>query len=82
MFEIKRRFPFRAVIHDILSSYEVDQITKGLLPKLTYEKSESLLMYNDSPAATYEDHYKASTLYFDALETDTSVMNAIEAMER
>ena len=24
MFEIKRRFPFRAVIHDILSSYEVD----------------------------------------------------------
>ena len=77
MFEIKRRFPFRAVIHDILSSYEVDRITKGLLPQLTYEKSESLLIYNDSPAATYEDHYKASTLYFDGLETDPSVMKAI-----
>ena len=77
MYEIKRILPFRAIIHGILSSYEIDQITKSILPQLTYEKSESLLIYNDSPAEAYEDHFKASPLYFNTLETNPDVMRKI-----
>ena len=77
MFETRRHLPLRAIIHDILTPHEVDQITKSILPQLTYEKSESLLVYSDSPNATYEDHYKASNLYFNKLDTHPYLMKTI-----
>ena len=77
MFEIKRHPPFRAVIHDLLTAHEINQITESILPQLTYEKSASINIYPDSSSTTYKDHSKVSTLYFNSLETDKSVMKSI-----
>ena len=69
-FEIKNIEPFRTVIHDFLTPFEMDRIEMKIRPQLTYEKSQSLLIYSGSSEASIPDNYKAATIYFEELASD------------
>ena len=60
--------PFRVVIHEFLDPYEIKQMKKHVLPRLSYNESRSLTVYSDSEAASFPDNYKAATIFLDGKE--------------
>lgn len=69
-FEVKHVNPFRAIIHEFLAPYEIDEITRDILPKLTPEQSKPLLIHSNLPEQSAIDNFKASSIYFGEVGMD------------
>ena len=67
-YDVRSVNPFRVVIHEFLGPYEIKQMKKHVLPRLSYNESRSLTVYSDSEAASFPDNYKAATIFLDEKE--------------
>ena len=70
------------MIHEFLDPYEIKQMRKHVLPRLSYNESRSLTVYPDSEAASFPNNYKAATIFLDGKESNrfskmTGVVNGI-----
>ena len=69
-YDVRSVNPFRVVIHEFLDPYEIKQMKKHVLPRLSYNESRSLTVYSDSEAASFPDNYKAATIFLDEKENN------------
>ena len=67
------------MIHDFLTVFEIYQIEKHILPKLTYEKSKSLIIDTESSETSIPDHYKASSIFFKDIYTTSTKETTVPA---
>ena len=77
-YDVRSVNPFRVVIHEFLSPYEIRQMQEDVLPRLSYNESKSLTVYSDSDADLFPDTYKAATIFLDEIGNDpVSNMNGV-----
>ena len=62
-YDVRSVNPFRAIIHEFLTPYEITQMTEHVFPRLSYNESKSLTAYSDSEDASFPDNYKAATVF-------------------
>ena len=69
-YDVRSVNPFRAIIHEFLTPYEITQMTEHVFPRLSYNESKSLTVYSDSDAESFPDNYKAASIYLEDIENN------------
>ena len=63
-FELQYADPYRLVLHDFLTTHNINQIEKEIKPRLTHTNMQPLLIDQDASNNTDTDIYDAATIYF------------------